>query len=41
MARFNCSFCSYSLEYEEKPKKCPYCGKSNALEKEEKAEELI
>jgi len=41
MIKFNCRACGYSTEKNEKPLKCPYCGKMNSMSKEETASELI
>jgi len=41
MIKFNCRACGYSTEKNEKPLKCPYCGKMNSMGKEETASELI
>jgi len=40
MTKFNCKFCGYSLEKTDAPDSCPYCGRKNAFEKEESAEEI-
>jgi rubrerythrin len=41
MEKFNCKFCGYSTEASEKPDKCPYCNKKDAMIREENAEELV
>jgi len=31
MIKFNCRACGYSTEKNEKPLKCPYCGKTDKI----------
>jgi|APSaa5957512622_1039677.scaffolds.fasta_scaffold59849_2 rubrerythrin len=41
MEKFNCQACGYSIKREDRPKKCPYCGKTGLIDKEEDAQEII
>ncbi len=41
MVIFNCKYCGYSIERESLPKKCPYCSREKAMDKESNAEDLL
>jgi len=41
MGKFSCKACGYSIERENRPKTCPYCGKVGLIDREENAQEIV
>ncbi|MFH1590808.1 MAG: hypothetical protein ABIC95_02680 [archaeon] len=41
MTRYVCTKCSYRLEKETAPARCPYCSKDGTLQREKNAQELL
>ncbi len=39
--KWNCKDCGYSIERNERPVSCPYCGKKDEMEIEKSAQVLL